>query len=200
MSDSARSSPRNQRHELPAIQTSPVGNTRDFNPSFPILPSLPPLQHLAVASGPPPSFNEYSFASESSHSHTYPPPSVSTYRAPPPSHSSPFSYGYQQPRGQSYSGPSTYSIPPQVAPYSPGRYPGYSEPGYPYGAAVPSEASNDHKQRKRRGNLPKETTDKLGRWFSANLAHPYPTEDQKQTLMRETGLAMSKRCISAIYF
>lgn len=52
--------------------------------------------------------------------------------------------------------------------------------------------SGDNKQRKRRGNLPKETTDKLRAWFVAHLQHPYPTEDEKQDLMRQTGLQMSK--------
>jgi hypothetical protein len=51
---------------------------------------------------------------------------------------------------------------------------------------------SDGKQRKRRGNLPKETTDKLRAWFVAHLQHPYPTEDEKQELMRLTGLQMSK--------
>lgn len=53
-------------------------------------------------------------------------------------------------------------------------------------------AGGDVKQRKRRGNLPKETTDKLRAWFVAHLQHPYPTEDEKQDLMRQTGLQMSK--------
>ncbi len=52
--------------------------------------------------------------------------------------------------------------------------------------------SGDGKQRKRRGNLPKETTDKLRKWFVGHLHHPYPTEDEKQELMRQTGLQMSK--------
>lgn len=52
--------------------------------------------------------------------------------------------------------------------------------------------SGDNKQRKRRGNLPKETTDKLRAWFVAHLHHPYPTEDEKQELMRQTGLQMSE--------
>jgi hypothetical protein len=47
-------------------------------------------------------------------------------------------------------------------------------------------------QRKRRGNLPKETTDKLRSWFVAHLHHPYPTEDEKQELMMQTGLQMSE--------
>jgi hypothetical protein len=45
-------------------------------------------------------------------------------------------------------------------------------------------------QRKRRGNLPKETTDRLKAWLVAHLQHPYPTEDEKQQLMRQTGLQM----------
>ncbi|KAI1003929.1 hypothetical protein K3495_g4280 [Podosphaera aphanis] len=48
------------------------------------------------------------------------------------------------------------------------------------------------KPRKRRGNLPKETTDKLRAWFVSHLAHPYPTEDEKQQLMDETGLQMNQ--------
>ncbi|KAG6007959.1 hypothetical protein E4U21_005320 [Claviceps maximensis] len=48
------------------------------------------------------------------------------------------------------------------------------------------------KQRKRRGNLPKETTEKLRAWFIAHLQHPYPTEDEKQDLMRQTGLQMNQ--------
>jgi hypothetical protein len=51
------------------------------------------------------------------------------------------------------------------------------------------------KHRKRRGNLPKETTDKLRAWFVAHLHHPYPTEDEKLELMKQTRLQMS-----AFYF
>jgi hypothetical protein len=58
--------------------------------------------------------------------------------------------------------------------------------------------SSDIKQRKRRGNLPKETTDKLRAWFVAHLQHPYPTEDEKQELMRQTGLQMSKSNICSV--
>jgi hypothetical protein len=56
----------------------------------------------------------------------------------------------------------------------------------------PASLSGDNKQRKRRGNLPKETTDKLRAWFVAHLQHPYPTEDEKQDLMRQTGLQMNQ--------
>ncbi|KAK4184179.1 pah5 homeobox protein encoded by the pah5 protein [Podospora australis] len=52
--------------------------------------------------------------------------------------------------------------------------------------------NGENKQRKRRGNLPKETTDKLRAWFVAHLSHPYPSEDEKQELMRQTGLQMNQ--------
>lgn len=56
----------------------------------------------------------------------------------------------------------------------------------------PGGLVGETKQRKRRGNLPKETTDKLRAWFVAHLQHPYPTEDEKQELMRQTGLQMNQ--------
>lgn len=64
-----------------------------------------------------------------------------------------------------------------------GEYSRYGELGH---------MGSDTKQRKRRGNLPKETTDKLRKWFLDHLSHPYPTEDEKQELMRQTNLQMSK--------
>lgn len=50
------------------------------------------------------------------------------------------------------------------------------------------------KPKRRRGNLPKVVTDLLRQWFSEHIAHPYPTEDEKQRLMRDTGLNMSQVC------
>ncbi|KAI0013748.1 hypothetical protein F4779DRAFT_351447 [Xylariaceae sp. FL0662B] len=48
------------------------------------------------------------------------------------------------------------------------------------------------KPRKRRGNLPKETTDKLRSWFVSHLTHPYPSEEEKQNLIRQTGLQLNQ--------
>ncbi|MCJ1468526.1 hypothetical protein MMC07_007155, partial [Pseudocyphellaria aurata] len=53
-------------------------------------------------------------------------------------------------------------------------------------------AKTDEKPKKRRGNLPKAVTDLLRQWFHDHIAHPYPTEDEKQRLMHETGLNMSQ--------
>ncbi|KAK1756256.1 hypothetical protein QBC47DRAFT_183511 [Echria macrotheca] len=44
------------------------------------------------------------------------------------------------------------------------------------------------KPRKRRGNLPKETTAILSAWFKSHLNHPYPQEAEKQEFARITGL------------
>lgn len=46
--------------------------------------------------------------------------------------------------------------------------------------------------RRRRGNLPKPTTDILKAWFQAHLDHPYPSEEDKQMLMSRTGLSMNQ--------
>ena len=50
----------------------------------------------------------------------------------------------------------------------------------------------DNKHRKWGGNIPKETTNKLSAWFIAHLHPPYPTKDDKQELMRQAGLQMTK--------
>ncbi|KAL8676197.1 MAG: hypothetical protein Q9186_007260, partial [Xanthomendoza sp. 1 TL-2023] len=42
--------------------------------------------------------------------------------------------------------------------------------------------------KKRRGNLPKHTTDVLRAWLNDHLDHAYPSEEQKQHLIQETGL------------
>jgi hypothetical protein len=101
-----------------------------------------------------------------------------------------YPFGYHHPsRVQSLSLNSIHPL--DRSPFSASGYgPHYQEYGrhYEFGGMG---LNGDNKQRKRRGNLPKETTDKLRAWFVANLHHPYPTEDQKQELMRQTGLQMS---------
>lgn len=108
-----------------------------------------------------------------------------------PYQSQEYGYTYQHPsRFQSLSTSSSRSY--DRAPFSAGAAYGshYSDMGR-YGDMGGISIGGDSKQRKRRGNLPKETTDKLRTWFVAHLQHPYPTEDEKQELMRQTGLQMS---------
>ncbi|KAF8455317.1 Homeodomain-like protein [Terfezia claveryi] len=46
--------------------------------------------------------------------------------------------------------------------------------------------------KRRRGNLPKHVTDTLRNWLTNHVAHPYPTEEEKQQLCQITGLNMNQ--------
>ncbi|KAF7545510.1 hypothetical protein G7Z17_g9109 [Cylindrodendrum hubeiense] len=109
----------------------------------------------------------------------------SSYREPN------YGYSYHHPtRYQSLSAGSVHAF--DRTPFTAG---GYNTPYQDYarfGEMGAAGMGGDNKQRKRRGNLPKETTDKLRAWFVAHLQHPYPTEDEKQDLMRQTGLQMNQ--------
>lgn len=177
-----------QTATLPAMRLTPKFETsnNDFRPTLPSLPSL--TLERGVPRGRP-SWPDYAldgtWPSAQSNLHR----SGSTFSAPlSASSSQPSEYfSYEQPRGQSYSGPSIHGQlqMPDRSPFMSRDY--YQErPGA--GETGGMEAT---KQRKRRGNLPKETTDKLRAWFVAHLHHPYPTEDEKQELMRQTRLQMS---------
>jgi hypothetical protein len=45
---------------------------------------------------------------------------------------------------------------------------------------------------KRRGNLPKESKEKLKQWLSMHVEHPYPTEEEKKDLAAEAGMTMGQ--------
>lgn len=101
------------------------------------------------------------------------------------------SYGYPFQQPSRYQSATTSSTRPyDRSPFTAGGYNQYHQDLARYGDV--GSLSGETKQRKRRGNLPKETTDKLRSWFLGHLQHPYPTEDEKQELMRQTGLQMSK--------
>jgi hypothetical protein len=50
----------------------------------------------------------------------------------------------------------------------------------------------DNRNRKRRGNLPRQITDIFRAWFYEHLDHPYPTEEDKQIFAERTGLTMAQ--------
>ena len=50
----------------------------------------------------------------------------------------------------------------------------------------------DTRNRKRRGNLPRQVTDILRTWFHEHLDHPYPSEEEKQKFMHATGLTLAQ--------
>jgi len=63
---------------------------------------------------------------------------------------------------------------------------GGSYPAYGIGDTV------DPRTKRRRGNLPKQTTDVLRQWLYEHVDHPYPTDQEKQMLMEQTNLSMSQ--------
>ncbi|KAF7551014.1 hypothetical protein G7046_g7839 [Stylonectria norvegica] len=104
-------------------------------------------------------------------------------------------YGYSFHHPSRYQSLSASSVHPfDRTPFTGGGYGApYQQDFVRYGGDLgPQSLGGDNKQRKRRGNLPKETTDKLRSWFMLHLQHPYPTEDEKQDLMRQTGLQMNQ--------
>lgn len=109
-----------------------------------------------------------------------------------------YPYGYHHPgRAQSLSVGSIHAF--DRTPFAAAGYgPQYPQDYMRVGELGVVGVNGDGKQRKRRGNLPKETTDKLRAWFVAHLHHPYPTEDEKQELVRQTGLQMSE-CLSPFF-
>lgn len=57
--------------------------------------------------------------------------------------------------------------------------------------SLPTSTLVDRPQRKR-GKLPKETTDFLKAWLHRHSDHPYPSEEEKKQLCHATGLSMSQ--------
>ena len=201
---SAKTSPFLPSRAMPALQSPLVlegaDRSRDRRPALPNL-GLPHITYERDSQPIPRVGVHHSQATDD-----YPPPPRQTPLSAgpvidgPPTQfrHNPFSYQqYHHPsRVQSLSVGSVHPF--DRVPYTPaGYHPHHYHDFVRYGDVGHSGMAGDTKQRKRRGNLPKETTDKLRAWFVAHLHHPYPTEDEKQELMRQTGLQMSKlrRCI-----
>lgn len=90
---------------------------------------------------------------------------------------SPYAQSYQQPR---HSSSFTYQD-------SYGAGYGSMSGGMPY-----PPMGDDGRGKRRRGNLPKHTTDLLRSWLAQHIDHPYPTEEEKQILMSQTGLNLNQ--------
>ena len=125
--------------------------------------------------------------------------------APPPAvpyHSNDRGYGPTSPAG--LPGPPNYGSGYHGAPY---QHPSAHSTGYPSPFTDSSSGSyaresthsvnayepvDERPTRRRRGNLPKWATDYLKQWFFDHIAHPYPTEQEKQELCKLTGLGMTQ--------
>ena len=131
--------------------------------------SLPP---------PPPSYHH----SPSGYPPAYSPSSQRAPPAYPPARSS--SNGYHTPSAYDHQSSDQRS---PYADHSPST--GYSSESH----GVPMyESMEERPARRRRGNLPKWATDYLKQWFFEHVAHPYPTEQEKQELCKITGLGMTQ--------
>ncbi|KAI0194188.1 hypothetical protein F4808DRAFT_464601 [Astrocystis sublimbata] len=101
-----------------------------------------------------------------------------------------FHNGCHQPTtAQTRSGESSHH---ESAVFSPGTYRHHYLQVYSPADNYGMGTNGDTKPRKRRGNLPKEVTEILLTWFMDHLEKPYPTEEEKQILMKQTGLQMNQ--------
>lgn len=103
-----------------------------------------------------------------------------------PSPSSPTVYQLPSPPKPSFLAPPP--PPPQVGVHHHHHHPHGVVRAHPY--AMGGEAQPPTK--KRRGNLPRPVTDILRNWLDEHIHHPYPTEAEKNHLMRQTGLTLNQ--------
>lgn len=198
--------------ETPSLPpVSAITNTRGSSseserPNVPLLPSFfshgqPPTPHTSgsrhpyEADFPPPQYNPsppYLRHSGDQQSHYLPPSPTSqshysSYTSP--RHAPLLTQAYPSSRGGSY-----MPRPPQPisahdrSPFSP------SMPSMHGGMESFDQVARLGTKR-RRGNLPKQVTDTLRNWLTNHVAHPYPTEEEKQQLCQITGLNMNQVCI-----
>ncbi|KIJ60285.1 hypothetical protein HYDPIDRAFT_32405 [Hydnomerulius pinastri MD-312] len=97
-----------------------------------------------------------------------------------------------------------FVLPPSNVPYNSTSSPlSPAQPPPPAAAAAPSSPSSRSPQTvpsstlvdrptRKRGKLPKETTDYLKAWLHRHSDHPYPSEEEKKQLCHATGLSMSQ--------
>lgn len=88
-----------------------------------------------------------------------------------------------------YTSASTPLSPPQQP--APSAVPPPASPSSRPPQAIPTSTLVD-RPTKKRGKLPKETTDYLKAWLHRHSDHPYPSEEEKKQLCHATGLSMSQ--------
>ena len=84
----------------------------------------------------------------------------------------------------------TFSTPDILLPSASANGPVHSPSRTP--PAPPAPSSLVDRPQKKRGKLPKPTTDFLKDWLHRHSDHPYPSEDEKKQLCAATGLSMSQ--------
>ena len=189
------SPPRPEISGLPPVSTITSSRGSSFESERPLPLSLPSIfsQSPNTASQSPSSRYHYesdyqqpSYRSSCDQPPSYPSPSPST---PQYTSSNPplLTHPYPSPRGGTYMPRS--SQPTAVSwhdrsPFSPSLH----------GSADSYDQVARLGTKRRRGNLPKHVTDTLRSWLTNHVAHPYPTEEEKQQLCQITGLNMNQVC------
>lgn len=126
----------------------------------------------------------------------------------------PFYEAYPQPPGPDRRYSTGFMPGPPPASSAPRAGPPPPQMGAHYGAAPPPPQANgdlpahyvwempvaaiNPNGRKRRGNLPKESTSILNDWFCQHISFPYPKEDEKHQLQAMTGLSISQVSLAAV--
>ena len=159
-------------YESPQGEPSDLGSREQY--SLPSISRGEERASLSAYRGRHSSHQEYG---NSSHSYSYTEPELSS-----PSTANHLSYNGAQARNYQYAGAEYIDRPPCNSENGSANYLSF-EAGGDYG---------DSKHKRRRGNLPKQVTDRLRNWFHEHVGHPYPTEEEKQMLMAQTGLSMSQ--------
>lgn len=174
---SSSSSERHGIHSLPSL----LSHTQ------PPTPSTSGSRYPYDADYPPPPYNSPAYYRHSGEHSSYLPPSPpphTQYSSHTPSHPAPLlTQAYPTPRGGMYMPrPSQPVSMHDRSPFSPSIHGGLET--FDQVARLGTK--------RRRGNLPKHVTDTLRNWLTNHVAHPYPTEEEKQQLCQITGLNMNQ--------
>ena len=182
---------------LPPVSALTSSSTSSSEPDRPCLPSLFPNTHAHQPA------SRYSYETEHAPSQYNPYPNYrySTDQQPPFYPTSPTPHSQYsgrtapqsplpvQPYPHLRSGP--YLPRPSQSVHSTDRTP-FSPPAH--GSPENFDQVSRIGTKRRRGNLPRHVTDTLRSWLNSHITHPYPTEDEKQSLCQVTGLTMNQVC------
>ncbi|PSN72540.1 hypothetical protein BS50DRAFT_570012 [Corynespora cassiicola Philippines] len=185
---SAYSSPRAPQQSGPV--PPPSSHHHHHRPSLPhpSAPMAPVSTHVRHQSSPVPQGHVVYSQHPSAHSQV-------VYGQPQPHPQAPYDHRpsyYQEPHTghpghphDPYFSRSSFSVPQQHYEHM------YTQP-YNYSFQANINADPNQFNRKRRGNLPKESTTILKQWFAAHRDSPYPTEDEKLHLCQQTNLTLNQ--------
>lgn len=163
--------------------------------SFVVADSLSPVPSL-VPSSPPLPASTSTYSAHNNNDHLPPQPS-SPLSLTEPAPSSPSSSTFSASGDTDYIQSSHHSSPRPRTRRGLRRSPRTAIPAgrgstTRQSTAAATAAAGKVGKKKQRSNLPKPVTAILKEWLFANKRHPYPNEDEKEALARQTGLARNQ--------